>query len=153
MNKTTTDPAFGTMKFDYGWCKEEDITFFGKTIPVEILTEAEIGESISDVQRNLYTRFCSEIDTLSSAALEALKEYYSENYPMISVQMNDPEELPEADEITDTDLIHMVMPKTVFFPQDNLYAILCTSPWEPQEGLAIIISDDGVTIGTQAEVL
>ena len=153
MNKTISDSAFGTMEFNYGWCKEEDITFFGKTMPVEVLAEAEIGQPISDIQRTLYTRFCTEINTLSSAALEALTAYYSENYPIISVQMNDPEELPEADEITDSDLIRMVMPKTVFFPQDDLYAILCDSPWEPQEGLAIIMTDGAISIGIQAEVL
>lgn len=153
MNKTTTDPAFGNMEFNYGWCKNEDITFFGKTIPVEVLAEAEIGQPILDIQQNLYTRFCSEINTLSSAALKALRAYYSENYLFISVQLGDDEKLPEADRITDPELIQMVIPKTVFFPQDNLYAILCDSPWEPQEGLAIIISDEGISIGIQGEVL
>ncbi|VGO22196.1 DUF6985 domain-containing protein [Pontiella sulfatireligans] len=153
MYKTTTDSAFGAMKFDYGWCKEEDISFFGKTITVEVLAEAEVGQPISDIQRNLYTRFCNEIKTLSATALEALRAYYSENHPFIIMQMDFPGKLPEPDRITDIDLINMVIPKTVFFPQDNLYAILCDSPWEPQEGLAIIICDDAVSIGIQSEVL
>lgn len=153
MYKTTIDDAFGPMKFDYGWCKEEEIAFFGTTLPVEILAEAEIGQPILDSQRKLYTRFCNEISTLSTDVLEALKEYYAENYPFISVQMDSPEELPEADQITDLEIISMVSPKTVYFPHDNLYAILCDSPWEPQEGLAIIICDGDISIGIQGEVL
>ncbi len=64
--------------------------------------------------------------------------------------VDDPAELPEEDELTNTDLISMVIPKTVFFPKDDLYVILCNCIWEPINGLVIIIDDK---IGTQGEVL
>ena len=63
MMNTTNDPVFGSMGFDYGWCKEDTISLFGKKVAVEILVEAEIGQPISDIQQTLYRRFCSEIDT------------------------------------------------------------------------------------------
>jgi hypothetical protein len=150
---TTNDPAFGLMEFNYGWCKTEEISFFGKTISVEVLAEAEIGQPILDLQRNFYKSFCSELEPLSSAALAALKKYYIENLPAIGVQVDDAAELPEEEELTSADLIKMVKPKVIFFPQDELYAVLCDCIWEPINGLAIIISDDGIEIGTQDEIL
>ena len=67
--------------------------------------------------------------------------------------MDDPATLPEEEELTHSYLIKRVAPKTVFFRQDGIYAVLCDSLWEPQHGLAIIISDDGLSIDTQDEVL
>ena len=151
--QTTHDPAFGLMEFNYGWCKMEEISFFGKSIPVEVLAEAEIGQPILDLQRSFYTSFCKEIGLLSSTALEKLTEYYIENLPAIGVLVDDPTELPEEEELTHADLIRMVVPKTIFFPQDELYAILCDCIWEPVNGLAIIVDPDGISIGTQDEVL
>jgi hypothetical protein len=153
MMNTTNDPVFGSMEFDYGWCKEDTISLFGKSVAVEILVEAEIGQPISDLQRSLYTRFNGEIDTLSAASLEHLKKYYIENLPAIGLQVDDPSQLPEEEELTSTDLINMIEPKTVFFPQDEFYAILCNCIWEPINGLAIIISTDGISIDTQDVVL
>jgi len=154
MNHTTNDPVFGSMEFNYGWCKQDEISFFGKTISVEILAEAEVGQPIWDIQRNFYTSFCSKIDGLSENALDQLTEYYIENLPAIGVMVDDPTELPEEEELTHADLIKMVVPKTIFFPQDDLYAVLCDCIWEPINGLAIIIDDNGhVSIGTQDEVL
>lgn len=141
------------MEFNYGWCKRDEITFFGKPMDVEILAEAEIGQPISDIQRTFYTSFCKKIDALSATALEQLTEYYIENLPAIGVQVEDPTELPEEEELTHADLIRMVVPKTIFFPQDDMYAVLCDCMWEPINGLAIIISADGVEIGIQSEVL
>ena len=153
MNQTINDPAFDTMEFNYGWCKNDEITFFGKTYSVETLAEAEIGQPISDQQRTFYTSFHREIETLSATALEELSAYYIENLPAIGVLVDDPTELPEEEELTHTDLINMVIPKTLFFPQDNFYAILCDCIWEPVNGLAIIIADNEISIGTQDEVL
>jgi hypothetical protein len=153
MMNTTNDPVFGSMEFDYGWCKEDTISLFGKPVAVEILVEAEIGQPISDIQQNLYRRFCSEIDTLSSTALEHLKNYYIENLPAIGLQVDDPTQIPEEEELADADLINMIEPKTLFFPQDDFYAILCNCIWEPINGLAIIISPDGISIDTQDAVL
>ena len=153
MNNKINDPAFGSMEFNYGWCKEEEIAFFGKTFPVEVLAEAEVGQPILDLQRNFYKSFCSGIDTLSATALEQLKQYYIENLPAIGLQVDDPTELPEEESLCYADLIKMVVPKTIFFPQDEFYAVLCDCIWEPINGLAVIISDDGIEIGTQNEVL
>jgi hypothetical protein len=151
--QTTNDPAFGLMEFNYGWCKTDEISFFAQPITVEILAEAEIGQPILDVQRSFYTSFCKEIEMLSSTAMKRLTEYYIENLPAIGVLVDDPTELPEEEELTPADLIRMVVPKTLFFPQDDLYAILCDCLWEPINGLAIIMDPDGVSIGTQNEVL
>lgn len=153
MNTTTNDPAFGPMEFNYGWCKMEEISFFGKTSPVEVLAEAEMGQPISDGQRAFYESFREAADTLSTTALERLAEYYIEYLPVIGAQVDDPSEIPEEEDLTHADLIRMVTPKTLFFPQDDLYAILCDCLWEPINGLAIIISAEGVEIGTQDEVL
>ncbi len=153
MNNTTNDPVFGLMEFNYGWCKQDEISFFGKTMAVEILAEAEIGQPISDIQRTFYTSFCKKIEALSATALELLTEYYIENLPSIGLRVDDPGEMPEEEELTHADLIRMVEPKTIFFPQDDLYAVLCNCIWEPINGLAIIISADGVEIGIQNEVL
>lgn len=153
MSNLINDPAFGPMESNYGWCKEDEISFFGKTYGVEILAEAEIGQPISNAQRNFYKTFCNEINALSATALEELRIFYIENLPYIGVQVDDPESIPEEEELTDADLIGMVVPKTVFFPQDNFYAILCDCIWEPIKGLAIIIDAEGVSIGTQDEVL
>lgn len=150
---TTNDPAFGLMEFNYGWCKQDEVTFFGQPMAVEVLAEAEIGQPILDIQRTFYSSFCKNIESLSTTALERLAEYYIENLPAIGVQVDDPTELPEEEELTDADLIRMVVPKTLFFPQDDLYAVLCNCMWEPINGLAIIISADGVEIGLQNEVL
>jgi hypothetical protein len=153
MNSLINDPAFGPIEFDYGWCKEDEIVFFGTTYAVEILAEAEMGQPISDKQRSAYTGFCGGIAAFSADALEALRSYYNENLPAIAVHVDDPATLPEEEEVTHSDLIRMVEPKTVFFRQDGIYAVLCDSIWEPQNGLAIIMSDDGLSIDTQDQVL
>ena len=70
MNNLINDPAFGPMEFDYGWCKEAEIVFFGKTCAVEILAEAEFGQPISEGQRRAYTCFCDGIEGFSADALE-----------------------------------------------------------------------------------
>lgn len=151
MNNLINDPAFGSMEFNYGWCKENEITFFGKTYAVETLVDAEAGQPISDAQRSFYKTFCSEINELSTTALNELWCFYTENLPCISAQVTAP--LPQEEELTDADLIGMVVPKTVFFPQDNFYAILCDCIWEPINGLAFIIDSEGISIGTQNTVL
>ncbi len=153
MNNKINDPSFGPMEFDYGWCKEEEIAFFGQTGSVEVLAEADIGQPISDVQRKAYALFCDGTDALSDDALAALKEYYIENLPAIGGQVDDPTTLPEEDSITRADLVKMVIPQTVYFRQDGIYAVLCNCIWEPQNGLAIIVSEDGLSIETQDAVL
>ncbi|MEE9367700.1 MAG: hypothetical protein V3V05_02435 [Pontiella sp.] len=153
MSESIIDPTFGSMEYNYGWCKEEEITFFDKTITVEILAEADIGQPISEGQQDQYVHFSNEVDALSATALKELKDYYAENLPSIELQTDHPAEIPDEGSLTDLDLINMVTPKTVFFQQDGIYAVLCNCLWEPQYGLAIIISDQGITIGTQDEVI
>lgn len=153
MSNSVVDPIFGTMEFNYGWCKEEEIEFFGKTYSVEVLAEAEMGQPIFEEQRKLYDRFKGGIKLLSEDALSALTNFYVDNYPCVGEEMEDPFSLPEPDALTDELLVEMITPKTIFFPQDDMYAVLCDCTWEPANGIAIIVTDGEISIGTQDEII
>jgi len=133
------DPVFGQVCYRHGWSKNQEVSFWNKTMVLRITAAAYTDQGINDIQRQNYKDFIENINYYSEKSLEAVASYIEDNKQNIAMY------LPKGKSITN--VTDIVFPKAVVFSKDNSYGILCDCEWDIENG--IVIQIPGFKVGPQ----
>ncbi|MCL2179092.1 MAG: DUF2004 domain-containing protein [Cystobacterineae bacterium] len=93
---TVQDKVFGSLEFDYIWCKKAAMDFFGKEAEISLYISGDESGSFEDEQYASYTNLMKAWNGLQPKLVQSILEYYkqkrhelgydvefNENYPTI----------------------------------------------------------------------
>ena len=136
--KKIKDNVFGEMIYKYNWTKTDEIELWGNKYPIRIVAKAYENQDINDHQRKAYDYFKNNMDEISKTGLDKLFEFYNNQI---------------SNNKTKDELIKLIEPKVIVFTQKDEFGILCSCSWDKEHGIAIIISDNKIYIGSQDDLL
>lgn len=160
MSNEINHEVFGSIKYNYGWVKEEEIYCWGQNRIMEIVIDAEEDAEFEHIQEEAFNRFFSNIDSLLAKAEESVFQYYQEVCSDYRDRLGDDLKDKVAPMINSKqDIIKLVSPKQVLFPMAfdediREVGILLDCTWEKEHGLAIKFQNEEVVeVGYQDIIL
>ena len=139
--KKINDEVFGQMTYDYQWERPVEETLWGRRYNILLTVESETDDdnSISCSQRLAYESFVAQHAELEPVMLNALVQYCQN-------------ELKENDCSAETFLTHNA-PTSIYFPLSGGWAIMFNSEYDEEAGLAAVVRNDQVEVGSQDIIL
>ncbi len=136
--KIMMDDVFGEMTYKYNWVKTDDIELWEKKYSIRVIAKAYENQDINEHQRKGYNYLKNNIDEISKSGLDKLIEFYKNQI---------------SKDKSNNEIIELVEPKTIIFTQKDKFGILCSCSWDKEHGIAIIINENKIYIGSQDELL
>ena len=124
--------AFGKLKYDYFWYKEEKITIFENEIKIIIRIDAFEGEEITKEQENSYELFKTNKEKYVIDIENGLKDYINNNIEDLEVYWDEARNI-----FTNSDLNGIITPSTILFNRDGSIILLAECSWDKENGLGI----------------
>lgn len=127
------DAVFGIMNYDIAfWEKSEKVNIWGKDFEIEINVRAYDKAEISDIQRNSYLYFKSNLRVISDYTASLICNYVEENFTDLSLYWNNPKHYKSAEDFGDDfELI------SVIFEEDGSILLLCNAACDIENGIGI----------------
>lgn len=111
--------------FDYGWRKAIPFTFQGKDVQIELVFSAMKGQTFSEIQQQIFSKFAENQTDYQGKAERLLESYIQQK------------SIKQA----------FVKPRTLLVQRDGSMGLLCDCSWDEENGIAIVISSESyVTI-------
>jgi hypothetical protein len=145
------DTVFGTMSYNSGWEKQEQIVLWGKAFTVRVVARAYSGQEILDIQRNAYTEYKNNIGQIEGSIKNSLFEYYEEHYYYIANTTEFIPNLYKPGQITLDTVIELIKIRTLIFDRTGDYGFLCDCAWNREDGIAIKLN--GIIVIGEQEML
>ncbi|HEY9061743.1 MAG TPA: hypothetical protein VIO64_14715 [Pseudobacteroides sp.] len=142
------DEAFGKMEYDSSWVRIEKYTILGRQLDVRIVAQAYEGQEILEIQRKAFLEFQNRFSQLEQDIPDKLLEYYLNNYESISEMIEIPEKI-DKDHINRDLIIKLIKVRTIYFTRKGQYGYLCDCAWEQEHGIAIIFTNNEISIDEQ----
>ena len=143
MEATYNDPAFGVMTYKHRWYKQHKVALFNSDFDIVVAAKAYSGKEITKAQQESYKLYFDNEDKFASEIAEALKEYINLNLQELAAYWIGARSVDKA-----SDLIDMVMPKTLLFKQDGSTIMLLNCKWDEEHGIAVQIFPS-ISVGSQ----
>lgn len=139
--KTINDEVFGQMTYDYQWERVVEESLWGRSYELSLSVESETDDddAVSPVQRKAYKDFSDQHAALEPEILKMLVHYCQD-------------ELGVSDCTEDEFLSHNT-PKSIFFPLSGEWVIMFDSDYDEEEGLAAVVRDGQIEVGSQDIIL
>ncbi len=137
---TIHDPAFGVMSYDFLWEKQEQITLWGKeyTLRIEARAETEHDSTISAPQQQAYLQSRKLLELEQNSCLNTLCNYCKE---VLGVECSSEE------------FLHDNHPTSLFFALGGNWGLLFDSPYDEENGIALIRSAGNWSAGPQDVII
>ena len=146
--KQVNDSVFGIMEYNYAWEKTDVISAFGRDFEVKVVAEANDNQDIIDVQRKAYSTYLNNFTRYMISIPDVLLDYYKTNYNSISSNVNIPERI-NINNINKELIVKLIKIRSVYFSRKGTYGWLCECAWEPEHGIAIVLSTESPLITEQ----
>jgi len=161
MARTISDYVFGTISYKNIWRGETSITFFEKTVNIDLYINGDEDEEISPIQRDSFVSFKENESRIVKEAEDKVYDYYLgviEDYRamQLSEELAD-KNTPRISSVKE--LAYLVQPISLLIDYDyhdgtRRIGILCDCTWEPEHGVGISIVNEKVSkVGFQDIVL
>lgn len=139
--KIVNDEVFGRMTYDYQWERQTEETLWGcpYTLLLTVESETDDDESISESQRDAYKAFSTQHAVFEAEMLKCLVQY-------CRTELGVPD-------CTKKEFLSHNTPTSVFFPLTGEWAVLFDSEYDEEEGLAAVVRNGRVEVGSQDIVL
>lgn len=135
-----TDKVFGELYYQGGWCKNQEIEFWGKKCDIKIVVSAYKDEAPNEEQQKAYSWFLNNLKDISEKSLEKMKEYLKTIREEIILYGNVPS-VPE-------DVFEILSISQILFMETGSVAVLCSACWD-DHGTAALCTEREITAGPQ----
>lgn len=131
------DSIFGEMIYNHQWEKEDDVTLWGKPFHVQIIVQSDDDDTpdILDAQKESYCFFKENFAQLENIGRDTLLNY-----------INNVLEISNCDE---NNFLENNTPTAIFFAVTGEWGILFESGYDPEDGIALMFSNDQWLAGPQ----
>ena len=135
------DNVCGTLSYNYQWERELEVSLWGQVHKLKLAIESETDEdaSVSEVQRKAYQSFQAQYASLEDEILNRLIRYCKDEFGI-------------ADCAKETFLAHN-RPTSIFLPLSGEWAVMFDSDYAEEEGLAAVVRDGDIEVGSQDIIL
>ena len=130
------DKVFGTVMFDHGWVKKENITLWNRQYQLDIRTSSYANQMPTLIQQEAYLDFRKRLNMISDISAVKICQFISQQE--IDGVSTDVETLL-------TSFQEYVKPDEVLFFQDGSYAIICNTDWWGED-IAVLISGRDIVV-------
>jgi len=139
--KMINNKTFGKLTYNYQWERPIDVSLWGHGITLLLAVESETDDddSISEIQVDAFRAFESQHASLENQILNQLQQYCREEFGV-------------SDNSTSDFLAHNT-PTSVYFPLSGEWAILFDSEYDEEGGLAAVVRNGEIEIGSQDIIL
>ena len=131
------DSVFGAMSYDYQWEKSEDLSLWGEQYHIQIIAQSSSDDEteISQIQRDSYLQFKERFASLADSGLQELIAYCRNT---LEIANCDIETFRKNNK-----------PSSVFFAVTGEWGILFESEFDPEDGIALMFSEERWVVGPQ----
>lgn len=135
------DNMCGLLSYNYQWEREIEVSLWGKMYRLKLAIESETDEdeSVSEIQRKAYQSFQAQHASLEDEILNRLVSYCKDD-------------LGIADCTKEMFLVHN-RPTSIFLPLSGEWVVMFDSDYAEEEGLAAVVREGKIDVGTQDIIL
>ena len=135
------DNVCGTLSYNYQWEGEIEVSLWGKAHKLKLAIESETDEdeSVSEIQRKAYQSFQAQHASLEDEILNRLVSYCKDDLGILGC-------------VKETFLAHN-RPTSIFLPLSGEWAVMFDSDYAEEEGLAAVVREGEIEVGTQDIIL
>ncbi|MBP3255572.1 MAG: hypothetical protein J6M60_03685 [Clostridia bacterium] len=146
------DEVFGILNYDHGYEKEEEIIFFDKSYKI-IISVQSYDKTITEEQRKSYKMFKENYNEIIKKLPPILLEYYLKIYDeFIELYFKVPEKIDKK-HINEELIVRLIKPRTLFIDKKGKFGLLCDCIWDEEHGIAILFTDNSLSIVEQDELI
>ena len=150
--KEINDNVFGKLTYDVSYEKYETKILLGKEAEYRIVVVAYEGQEILDVQREAYKTYLDNEALYMEKIPQLLLDYYLDIYDDILEFCDMPKKYDKKHINTKT-ILDLMAIQTIIFDREGNFGYLCDVGWDDDNGIAIILSGDEITIGEEDELI
>lgn len=130
------DKIFGNLSFYYGWTKNEEMSFDGKTYLIRVRTSSLKSELPTEVQQKSYLQYKANISDVLANASGQIDSFIDSHKEQMSNLSN-----TQSTENKSSSLI----PYEVLFFKNGKYAILFKTQWSDTD-MCILCDKDSIKV-------
>jgi len=125
------DEVFGQLEHKYNLFKYETMNLFAQEYKVKIVVELYENDSILNVQQQNYKNYLTYIKENNEKIIALIKKYFLDIFGK------------------DIDIKSEITPTTIYFSRDGSWGILFDTKLDKENGFALFLKDDKLSVGTQ----
>lgn len=125
------DEVFGQLERKYNLFKYETMNLFGQEYKVKIVVELYENDSILNVQQQNYKNYLTYIKENNEKIIALIKKYFLDVFGK------------------DIDIKSEITPTTIYFSRDGSWGILFDTKLDKENGFALFLKNEKLSVGTQ----
>jgi len=125
------DEVFGQLERKYNLFKYETMNLFGQEYKVKIVVELYENDSILNVQQQNYKNYLTYIKENNEKIIALIKKYFLDVFGK------------------DIDMKSEITPTTIYFSRDGSWGILFDTKLDKENGFALFLKNEKLSVGTQ----
>ena len=125
------DEVFGQLERKYNLFKYETMNLFGQEYKVKIVVELYENDSILNVQQQNYKNYLTYIKENNEKIIALIKKYFLDVFGK------------------DIDMKSEITPTTIYFSRDGSWGILFDTKLDKENGFALFLKNEELSVGTQ----
>lgn len=133
------DPVFGKMEYKHSWHRPQSVNWWNnQDLTVKITAHAYTGSGITEQQREAFSEYLQEIDSVINNSLSILNEYLQSSFDI---------------DYSQEEIFTHLTPRTVLFFENSSWGILFDADMDIEHGIALYKKDEKWKAGPQDDFL